>query len=115
MKNQKTAISLTLIGLFAANIAFALPEFSIDAPQSSIDSCVAEVDNYAHLEDAKAVVHNVETKEREPLPACRRKDKPKACKSDFPRSKWLWETAVVLCQGMIKEMDMALTGRRSKL
>jgi hypothetical protein len=45
MRNHKTAISLTLIGLFAANIAFALPEFQ-------------------NLEDAKSVIHNVETKER---------------------------------------------------
>jgi hypothetical protein len=56
MRNHKTAISLTLIGLFAANIAFALPEFQKEAPQSSIDSCVAEVDSFANLED--------ETKER---------------------------------------------------
>jgi hypothetical protein len=64
MKIHKTAISLILIGLFAANIAFALPEFTKDAPQSSIDTCVAEVDSFANLEDAKAVVHNVETRER---------------------------------------------------
>jgi hypothetical protein len=64
MRNHKTAISLTLIGLFAANIAFALPEFQKEAPQSSIDSCVAEVDSFANLEDAKSVIHNVETKER---------------------------------------------------
>jgi hypothetical protein len=56
MRNHKTAISLTLIGLFAANIAFALPEFQKEAPQSSIDSCVAEVDSFANLEDAKSVM-----------------------------------------------------------
>ena len=64
MRNLKTAISLTLIGLFAANVAFALPEFTKEAPQSSIDTCVAEVDSFAFLEDAKSVIHNVETKER---------------------------------------------------
>ena len=64
MMNRKTAVSLTLVGLFAANIAFALPEFEKEAPQTSIDSCVAQVDSYANLEDAKAVIHNVETKER---------------------------------------------------
>lgn len=64
MKNHKTVISLTLIGLFAANVAFALPEFQKEAPQSSIDICVAEVDGYAYLKDAKSVTHNVETKER---------------------------------------------------
>ena len=64
MKNQKILISLTLIGLFAANVAFALPEFKKDVPQSSIDSCIAEVDSFARLDDAKSVVHNVETRER---------------------------------------------------
>jgi hypothetical protein len=64
MKIHKTAISLTLIGLFAANVASALPEFTKEAPQSSIDTCVAEVDSFAYLEDAKSVIHNVETKER---------------------------------------------------
>ena len=58
---------------------------------------------------------NENTGEREPLQACRRKDKPKACKANFPRTKWIIEKAVVLCQGWIKEMDMALTGRRSML
>ena len=52
---------------------------------------------------------------REPLTACRRKDNPKLCKADFPRTKWLWHCAVVLCQGLAKQMDMAITGRRSKL
>ena len=64
MKYQKIAISLTLMGLFAANVAFALPEFTQDAPQSSIESCVAEVDSFADLKDAKTVLHNVETRER---------------------------------------------------
>lgn len=64
MKNSKTLVSLTLVGLFAANVALALPEFQKDAPQSSVDTCVAEVDSYAYLEDAKSVIHNVETQER---------------------------------------------------
>jgi hypothetical protein len=64
MKNQKILISLTLIGLFAVNVASALPEFTKDAPQSSIDSCIAEVDSFAILDDATGVVHNVETRER---------------------------------------------------
>jgi hypothetical protein len=64
MKNHKILISLTLIGLFAANVAFALPEFTRDAPQSSIESCLAEVDSFARLDDAKSVIHNVETRER---------------------------------------------------
>ena len=64
MNNHKTAVSLTLIGLFAANFAFALPDFPKEAPQSSIDACVAEVDSRAYLVGAKSVVHNVETQER---------------------------------------------------
>ena len=34
-------------------------------------------------------VYNDETQAREPLQACRRKDKPWLCKSDFPRDLWL--------------------------
>ena len=58
---------------------------------------------------------NEETGKCEPLQACRRKDRPTACKADFPRTKWIIKQAVVLCQGLVKQMDMALTGRRSKL
>ena len=58
---------------------------------------------------------NPQTGIREPLTACRRKDNPKLCKGDFPRTLWLIEKAVVLCQGLINKMGMALTGRKSKL
>lgn len=61
---HKTAVSLMLVGLFAANIAFALPGFTTDAPQSSIDTCVAEVVNHADLTNAASVVHNVKTEDR---------------------------------------------------
>lgn len=40
---------------------------------------------------------NPETNEREPLMACRRKDNPKLCKSDVPRSRWLVHEAGILC------------------
>jgi len=60
-------------------------------------------------------LRNEESGEREPLPGCRRKDKPAACKADFPRTKWIISKAVILCQGLLKQMDMAITGRRSKL
>jgi len=43
-KTAKTAIALTLIGLFATNVAMALPGFSEEAPQSSVDTCVAAVE-----------------------------------------------------------------------
>ena len=46
-------------------------------------------------------VWSEETGEQVPLPGCRRKDKPKECKSNFPRTAWLWDTAVVLCKGFL--------------
>ena len=64
MMNRKTALSLTLVGLFATNVAFAIPGFSTDAPQNSIDTCVAEVASYADFSDAESVVHNVKTQDR---------------------------------------------------
>ena len=62
MLNRK--ITVTLIGLFAANVAFALPEFSSEAPKASIDTCIAEVDSRADFTDAASVVHNVQTEDR---------------------------------------------------
>ncbi len=64
MLNRKTALSLTLASLLAANAAFALPGFSEEAPQSSVDACVAEVDANADFADARSVIHNVATEER---------------------------------------------------
>lgn len=64
MLNHKTVISLTLVGLLAANVAFALPGFSSDAPQSSIDSCIAEIANSADYVDASSVTHEVVTQNR---------------------------------------------------
>jgi len=64
MMNRKIAISLTLIGLFTANVAFALPDFTTEAPQSSVDTCVAQVGLQANYDAAGSVVHNVETSDR---------------------------------------------------
>ena len=58
---------------------------------------------------------NEETKERMLVMHCRRKDNPKLCKSDLPRTRWLCEKAMVLCKGLLEEMGMASSGRRSKL
>ena len=60
-------------------------------------------------------IYNAETKERMPLMHCRRKDNPKLCKADFPRTRWLCQQAVVLCKGLLADMGMASTGRTSKL
>lgn len=64
MLNRKTVMTLTLIGLFAANVAFALPGFTAEAPQSSVDTCIAEVAGNADYINAKSVVHNVESEDR---------------------------------------------------
>lgn len=62
--NRKTLISLSLMTLFAANIALAEPGLDPEAPQSSIETCVAEVANNADFSDASAVTHNVDSKPR---------------------------------------------------
>jgi len=64
MMNRKIAVSLALLGLFAANLAFAVPGFTTEAPQRSIDTCVAEVANHADFADASSVQHNVKTEDR---------------------------------------------------
>ena len=64
MTYRKTAVSLGLAGLLAANLAFALPEFSEDAPKSSVDTCIAVIAHNADYADAKAVRHDVVTEER---------------------------------------------------
>jgi hypothetical protein len=62
--NRKIALSLTLIGLFVADFAFAMPAFDPEAPQSSVDICVAEVANNADYSDANSVLHKVASKPR---------------------------------------------------
>lgn len=64
MRNTKTAVALTLIGLFAANVALALPGFEEDAPKSSIDTCIAAVSAEANYADGRTVLHNVKTEAR---------------------------------------------------
>ena len=64
MKTAKTAAAISLIGLFTANVAMALPGFDEEAPQSSVDTCVAEVDAQANYEDGSTVRHNVQTTKR---------------------------------------------------
>ena len=59
-------------------------------------------------------VPNPQTGEREPLTHCRRADNPKKCKSDFPRTTWLIDRAVLMCPGLIRRCGLSLRGRRSK-
>ena len=61
-------------------------------------------------------VHTLNSKgERVPLTHCRRSDNPKLCKGDFPRTMWLIDKAVLLCQGLMKRMHMPCGGRRNRL
>ena len=64
MNIRKSATTLSLVGLFTANVAFALPSFTEDAPQSSVDTCLAEVRAAANFADAGSVAYTVETQER---------------------------------------------------
>ena len=64
MKTFKTAAAVSLIGLFAANVAMALPGFDEEAPKSSVDTCVAAVDAQANYKDGARVLHKVETTKR---------------------------------------------------
>ena len=58
---------------------------------------------------------NEETGERIPLTHCRKKDNPALCKSDFPRTLWLIDQGVVLCQGLLRSMGMPFSGKRNRL
>ena len=63
--------------------------------------------NHVHLINAKG--------ESVPLAHCQRPDDPRKCKGDFPRTKWLIDKCVVLCQGLLRKMGLPVTGRRNKL
>jgi hypothetical protein len=66
MKISKAAVSTTLAiaGLVASSSAFALPGFSEQAPQSSVEQCVAEIGKQANYDNAGLVRHLVDSKER---------------------------------------------------
>ena len=64
MMNRKIALSLTMIGLFAANVAFAIPGFSTEASPASVDACLAQVADKADYANARSIIHSVETEDR---------------------------------------------------
>ena len=74
-----------------------------------------DVEELQRLKQHHVHMVNEQTNEREPLAACRRKDNPKVCKSEFPRLSWLVESPVILCEGLLKQMGLPTKGRRSKL
>ena len=66
MKISKHAVATTLAiaGLVFSGSASALPGFSTPAPESSIQSCVAQIGAQANYNGAGRVHHEVETKDR---------------------------------------------------
>jgi hypothetical protein len=64
MMNRKIALSLTLVGLFATNVALAIPGFSTDASPQSVDACLAQVAENADYANARSITHKVETEDR---------------------------------------------------
>ena len=58
---------------------------------------------------------NPDTGKREPLAACRSKENPNLCKSNYPRNKWLVHEPVVLCAGLLKQMGLHCRGRKCQL
>ena len=62
--NRKIAFTLAMIGLFAADLTLASSLFDAEAPQSSVDICVAEVANNADYSGAYGVQHKVASKPR---------------------------------------------------
>ena len=49
------------------------------------------------------------------MPACRRKDNPKLCKADFPRTTQIIERAAVICPGLAAQLVMPRAGRRNRV
>lgn len=58
---------------------------------------------------------NPDTGKREPLAACRSKENPNLCKSNYPRNNWLVQEPVVLCAGLLKQMGLHTHGRKCQL
>jgi hypothetical protein len=57
-------LKLALAGLFVINVALASPPIATEAPQSSLDTCLAEVTANADYVGASNVQHFVESKPR---------------------------------------------------
>ncbi len=49
------------------------------------------------------------------LEHCKAKGNQNECKSHFPRTKWLVKSAVVLCRGLLQQMEMPCQGRKNML
>jgi len=64
VRKNAALIALTALGLFFSGTAMANDLFTEVAPQHQVESCVAEISDYANYDDAKLVRHHVESKQR---------------------------------------------------
>jgi hypothetical protein len=62
---------------------------------------------HIHLKNAKGV--------REPLTACRSKDKPENCKHGFEKEKLIYPKARVICQGVAENVGLSYKGKRNAI
>ena len=59
--------------------------------------------------------YNEVAQARVPLAGCQKSDRPKLCKSDFPRTQWLCSEATVLCPCKLHLYGMPVSGRKNRL
>ncbi len=64
ISRHAVATTLAIAGLVFSASASALPGFSTPAPESSIQSCVAQIGEQANYDNAGRVHHEVETTDR---------------------------------------------------
>ena len=74
-----------------------------------------DVEQLQMMKQHHVQLRNPDTQLCEPLGACKRKDNPKLCKTDFPRMSWLEREAVIRCANLLDQMGLPTRGRRCQL
>ena len=66
MKDQKMAVAMVIatVSLFVSASALGSDLVPEIAPRHQVDSCVAEISNYADFSDATRVYHDVKSRQR---------------------------------------------------
>lgn len=64
ISSRVVSVSLAAVGLVVTAYAWAMPSFSEQAPNSSIQLCVEQIAEQANYAGANRVRHNVDYKER---------------------------------------------------
>eukprot|EP00973_Karenia_brevis_P023978 3305987-Karenia_brevis.AAC.1 len=62
--------------------------------------------NHVHIWNERKQMHV-------PLTHCQSADDPSRCKAFFPRTTWLVDRCVVLCQGLLRARGMPATGKKN--